>query len=599
MLKNKVMLNNREYSIREGSYSKKRANAVVPRFANTKLDISDLTIWNWWAQSLWHGGFDQENVLSDPPIGFFRSENIDSMYKIGSLKLAKNLTGSIAVSGITAPRLAAFIDSGTRYLYYAGQRLFGMLKLWRTTTGANIASAWADVSGGKVHCMAPEFNKLFLGVEPSFGTYYLKYTIGASVINDTNWASANGIPHSIIGGADKLWLLTKSGLYDYDDTTPTQRVARDSGLGNVGGNKGQQLAYDGGDVYWIDYITGFGKLYKYDISADADAMVYQWKTNFEPKFIIPYKNKLIIGGKDLNVLAAAVYEFDPINETMREVKTWENADNELVCHYGHELNGILLITIQGSDGVKDYIYAYNGINLSEYIVYDLNISDNNAMLGSHNNYLFLTPGTNLLYSAGANQFQTSGALESSRIDFDLFGVQKYFGGLTVYHKPLPANCVLKLKQRVDSTSHWSGITVAGSNNTADSVAFDIELLSSNIGKKIEYYLYASGAAAKEIETTDITIRYLLLPESKYEWTFDLLLVDNIEGGNTAEQMKSDLEKAIDDVLVNFRDVGGELFDVSKEGTTDRGVVVENINFLGPKLHGNKVEFVARVHLLEG
>lgn len=614
MLRNTVTIEGKEYSIKEGSYIKRKVNSTVPRFANDKISLSDLSAWSWWSQSLWHGGFDREFIDTDPPIGFNKSENLDMLSKVGKIKRAKSVLSSASISGLRSPVFAPYTAS-SRYVYFGGNFSVGKLRLYRKAEAAAPSQIWQDVSGGQILAMS-EFMKdggstprLYLGISPSFGTNYLKYTTGTSVLNDTNWSAASGIPYSLKNAEYLLWLINNNGLYTYDQTTPTRKVL-DPDVNISSGTRGQLMEYDSGGIYWIGYGNSTGRLYVYDIVADTDTQIYQWPGNFEPKFIKKFsRGGLIIGGVDRSTDSAALYEFNTTTNELKTIKVWESSDDEQSAEAGTESGDLFYISIAPRGTTNALIYQYDGNNLALYLKKDVGtIGASIPFLFANKFHLILnsTGDSGLKYGANTTDYQISGSIESSKIDADLFGVQKYWGGVTVVHNYLPASSYIKLKTRVDTTTHWSALPVRASNGLSGTTSFEAQLVSANIGKKFEYYLKISGATAKDVEIEDVAVRYLIQPENKLEWYFDLLLIDNLKGINrNSETMKQELLTALRKVIVNFKDIDGVTYDESTPihqhtRNYDRGVIVENIEFLGPYLQGEKGnEYIARVHLIEG
>jgi len=201
----------------------------------------------------------------------------------------------------------------------------------------------------------------------------------------------------------------------------------------------------------------------------------------------------------------------------------------------------------------------------------------------------------------------AGSLRTSVIDGNLFTIDKYWGGITIYHEPLPANCTIGVMARIDadfSRLVSDNLTILGYNNTQGSTSFDIQMLSDNIGKKIqlEVVLLTTNTSNTPI-IQDVVLRYLLRPVVKYKWVMELLCVDGIKEYNTPKtgaQIKKDLEYLINDSLVAFEDIDGSYFDAAKAGTADAGIIFNDIQFLGPtKLADNHYGYIAKIELLQG
>lgn len=208
--------------------------------------------------------------------------------------------------------------------------------------------------------------------------------------------------------------------------------------------------------------------------------------------------------------------------------------------------------------------------------------------------------TTAIYSLGGDFV---GGLRTSVIDGNLFTIDKYWGGITIYHEPLSANTTIGVMARIDadfSRLVSDNFTILGYNNTAGSTSFDIQMLSGNIGKKIqlEIVLLTTDETASPV-VQDVVLRYLLRPTVKHRWVFDVLCMDGISEYSrpkSGKEIRQELELLENKALVSFQDVDGKYYDAAKDGTTDSGIIFNSLIFTGPaKLESSKEGYSAKAN----
>tara|TARA_Y100000310_G_scaffold323609_1_gene384280 strand:- start:4962 stop:6767 length:1806 start_codon:yes stop_codon:yes gene_type:complete len=601
MLNNKVTIKDQDYQIRQGTYVKRKIAPTIPRFGTGDLALSDLSRWNHWGQSIWAGGFQQEIMSEQVPTKFNKSENIDVFRKVGKLMLAKSLDVTADMSGITDSVMDKYFEDGAFGLFFSGSNAAKIL--WRFT-GTAVQAEYTDASAMVVNAIKEISMKnktaLLLSTNSSSSGEQLKEWVATDTVADITAWPATWTPTNIVRVGEKVYLLG-SGLYSWDlDAVFTQHVA-DNQL-DLTGTKNQNACEVLGKLYYIGFKTSQGKLWVHNPTADTETIVYDFGSTLEPEFCFPFNNKVVIGGQDTDTQKPSFWEYDPLSGTIINILKFapEADEDDLLGAFVY--NGLMQILINGSG--FNYVYNYDGVNWSNFIKESSSGVGNYQSGGTINNRMAIISNDIVHYSGNLDSFQASGALDSSKIDFGLFGVDKLIGGITIYHESLAANQSVVLKGKIDDETVFSAKTALGYNATVDSTSFDVELLSNNIGKKLEYQIGLKGSegATDSPEVLDVVVRYLLLPTPKSEWFFDLLLIDDIEGGRgqaTSEQLASKIEDAFGDTLINFKDIDGKFFSADKAGTADRGVIFDNLELLGPFNNGEQVEYVARVHLIEG
>lgn len=614
-----IKLNNREYFIRPGSYRREIAPTTIPKFSTGDIGYSDLTAWQFWAQSDWGGGGLKRFSVQGNEYLF--GHGIDTFSRYGKIQMAPIL--SAITCGTVNGNFINDFPNDNSYPYAL-----------TVSSGASGVSAQyhqlCELTGGNLRWHKNDYN----------------YIPGASIYD---------ISHSILIG-QQWWFNGRKKLIGSSVISPPSTYEL---FGNI--VRLQRDIY----AYAVDNVSSTAVLYKYSIDDSAWSVA---ASGVLPTVGEQGNVQLCILNNKVYVLCALedgttkVFAYDTV--TMMEVFTIPASLGllvNLVTHWATEWNGYIYVTLRDLASGETFIYKFNELSVQRlYRSLDNDIQVNSGKIwstpqgvfvgcqlsedtqesiaiiladdsihpyiytigptveaGLHSvgrgpegwNYLFLAGGgsyDNGWVNLGAPKYKQSAHTDvlsdliSSIIDFDLFNVDKYFGGLTVYHEPLPSGCSITLSIKIDAADAW---TVIGSNSIADSVSFDVQLLTGNIGKKIQYKIefLSDGTATPVVE--DIVIRYILQPKTKRKWAFDLLLANNIEE-YAVKRSASDLDKelwaTIQGGVQKFTDVDGKVYDASKSGTLDRGVLITDCKQVGPYPFGDDgPEFIAQVELQEG
>lgn len=577
-----IFLNNQEFFIKEGSYRREIAPTVIPKFSTGDISYSDLTVWQYWAQSDWSGGFDQEQMIDDNK--FYFNDGI-YVFEPGKLKLTNKWENSKNVGSCSGYPFQ-FINFDSDFFVQIRGHHTNKVKTDEVRRWSDAASSWVSAQTLGVCNLATgmEVYKNQLRVALADNKFW-------SMNTSNVWASSVfRLTHPKRYG-DFLYGSNISDLMSYNGATAITQVSGESGLtfykkdildSNLfimlsnGENYGEISSFDGNVISKLFSFIGFigGSL-----------------KNFGSRLFFEIRKK-------------GLYSLD-FSGFLKEL-----GESDLLKNWSY------FITNVGSDEYKDKLVTVSNDGTTKYLLMrDLNgswavYSTINASATTpgvqiknddFSNILFLGLNGGKTQRLSPSEYDNSGYIESSIIDMDLFNIDKLFGGFTIYHEPLDAGCSITLKIKIDNNSVW---TTAGTNSTEGSTSFDIQLLTNNIGKKIQYRIELSTSnSANTPVINDIVIRYILNPRIKKKWYFDLLIADNIEEYNK-KKIAKDLDKQLWEILksgvIKFKDVDGKVYDATKSNTADRGILIENCQQVGPYPFGeNGPEFIVSLELTEG
>lgn len=619
--KNSIYLDNKQFFIREGSYRREIAPTTIPKFSTGDLSYSDLTAWQYFAQSDWRGGFDNEFLFNGNE--YRDSFAVDSVKRYGSIRMSPallNISGG-AASGLLMGTLKSVTRGGTTYP--TNNRFSSQpKKIWK-----NNGSTFKWETAYTAICDVISPFSFFSGENYALTKKPSILSGGSTSV----WASATLTCHleSLLSGEynGKLYAAAASadgGIERHIMSTATPKTGSSWTVEfNLppGYRHEDWIVYDSkifilADDFGSSNFNSGLKLFVYDGNVSKE--IYHFREVDD----LPS----LIDGASMAVAYSKLYLLIPVRSTSQvELFFFDGVSLKLVKKFYTE-GAITEATNQAgamfvSEGVL-HLGIFNNNPSATTATSFVVLSDNtiHRMYGTADNDLihpFISG--NILYWGINNSTTNSGKyrylnlesktystsitsyLESSILDMDLFNVDKYFGGLTIYHEPLPSGCTITLKVKVDQASSF---TTVGSNSTVNSTSFDIQMLSGNIGKKIEYRIeLTTSNSANTPVVQDVVIRYILQPKVKRKWTMDLLIANGIEeysSKRTALDLDRELWATLRRGAIKFKDVDGVQYDATKAGTDDKGVLISDCKMQGPFPFGDDgPEFVATLELQEG
>lgn len=603
-----LKINNIGYILRPGSYIKKKMPNSALQFRTGDVEYSNLTAWQYFGQSDWSGGAGKK-LFSDPTK--FRYSVGIKVTDEGELKLTdKPISTSFSAS-----------DHHTGLKFGANYYLGGSNGIYSYDGTTTFTQKQALTTANVYSC--ENFNgAMYFAVN---GTTLYYSTDG------TTWNTLTKSGYYLQKNHNRLYLGGDSkALYSYNGTSwTTEFTSKEWEIQGMAasqrlllmlckddGNRVALRAYDGTNDFtikeWKNMVLSSNV--KNGLLHIRDNIAYFTMQSEDKNNLYIYRYD---GGMVEEIYHLKVNEEFPSGITYGGLWTLETIGIAIV-------NEKVVITVQ-IDGAID-----------EFEIYEIDKNDNLICIEtSYGDYanenvtiksIPIAIGRDLLFTGAlvsANtcyktqrsnldqKYRDSGSIVFSTWDMDLFSLDKWFAGLNVFNKLLPTNTSYSIQIRIDEGS-WS---TASTNNTANTIAIDIQFLSSNIGKKIDVRINLATTDNNSSPTIqDVVLRYILAPQMRWQWQFDLLIIDNLarrDGTlekNSAKNLIRHLKNAIryEDTsantppIIRFVDVDEEVYDIAEPGTDDKGVIFEDLEILGPFSFGAEgPEYVARCVLIEG
>lgn len=605
-----VKINRQGYILRPGSYIRKKMPLASEQFRTGDVEYSNLNAWEYFGQSDWSGGAGQTQMVD--PAKFQYAQGIKISDK-GEIKLADSME-SLSFQGS---------------LHHTGLKLS---TLWYLGGSAGLYS----FNGGTTFTQKKAVTATFYSSEEFSGNIYFSRD-GTTVeysADGTTWntpLSKNG--YYLKKAHDRLYLAgADKSLYSWDGSAwSTEFTSKEWEVYGVAvqGRLLLLLCKDGADRV---------ALRAYDGTVDFTIKIWEGvtvTTGVKNGVMVTRDNNTYFTLQTADKKRLTLYRFD--GGVVKKVWTWivgETAPSGVTYSGAYTLDTMGLAVIDGEvilnikwDGSTDDFEVYNIGENDEINVLDLsNGTYGNANLNGDS--VPIAIGRDVLYSgatassnnsymtqrqASTQKYRSSGSIILSVWDMDMFSLDKMFIGVKIYNATLPANATYTLQIRVDGGSWSSEI----STNSTGVIGLNTQFFTSNVGKKIELRLNLSTSDKLNTPTIqDVVLQYILMPAAKWQWQFDVMLTrglkrrDNTTETKSMEELMDHLKRSVvfiaaDDSqwhmspVVSFLDVDGTFYDPEESGADDLGVLIDDIEFLGPYAFGEGgPEYVARLKLIE-
>jgi len=581
-----------------------KAPVFGTRFASGDRDETDFSFWWYWKQTDWYGGIKKKDKWED-----------DAKYQWGHLVDTWSEPGIVKI----AKPLSATITLGTTPGDYAGQ-------INRINTGGSTYKIYTFTKGDDSGTIKAGFwdesgtNKYFIptanGTEPGSFVPYDVRTDGEIIWATNTYLGRSPSPdfsgtevpdfHAINNSGSTRTPLVKWGDYIYYKYSNDNlgRLTYDSS-GSTWVFTDNYYEFNSGSVYlnalelsqgylWIGLSNG--KLYYCD-GADTPEVkeFYDFKKKIE--WLKDYHYKLYVKIEGDN----RVYRVDIINgivEEVFEIPPSKNPNNVGLINDSYqnsvfEHKGFLCINHNRSGG----IIGYNDIDNRLYNIYATDEDDANLTVSavySDNDIIYYNvydslANTEKLYKvnfATTNNLATTSAyLYYSEFDGFVAGIDKLWHELTINFSELAnSGDYIKIYYSTDSGSSYTLLDTIDYDTYGAISSKNILFSSGTVSKKIKLKLELYAAqSTSNIRIKDTWIKFLPIPDYKYQWKLILNCVDDIMllDGETKEPKRGEerrglLRKALETKqTINFEDIdyaetklNGDITDSNTEITVD-------------------------------
>lgn len=624
-----VIIDGKGYIIKDGTYAAGKQQLAADQFRTGDPGYATLRDQQALPQTDWRGGATNFGTPSD--VNFSSSNDIEILRDFGSFRLA-NLFSAVG-NGIGAENLAKGIYNGDLFVANNSLLQYKNLSASNWSAGANLSTPGLrsfENFGGKLYVTAVSSQTLWASNSPktaaawsaelsSMGFSPAKIVGFQSKLYISEDLAAFSIPGPTLRQYDGVsvadvftsntWLIINMCVYSgrlylgcvkrNDPTTYALRVYdgstdwtvetfehADTVATNAPNNSFNVMRVFNGKLYFniADYEYQ-NQLMSFDgqsiaVSLPVNAKKAQFSTFYANAYADIYDTEIINGS--FYVLVRYVDVTTPVHKYY----IWTTQNGEYWYKY-HEVAASSNTTI---DGVL--------LPKSNAGIFSIELQKSAGSVAELKDFQSL--------SNGVSSFQPSGTVTSNILDMDLFSIDKRISSFEVYHSALATNNWIKADLFSYGDSSAQAYTATITNSNAGSTQTIIRPTNA-VGKTFQYTitLSASYNSSATPLVNDVVARWVLEPEDKGQWTFDVICVDNLQLNDgsyekrTGDQIRKDLEAARKKAITSFTDINGATYNQTLKDTDNRGVIVKDIQFKGPYDMSDKgVEFIATVVLVQ-
>lgn len=557
-----IALDSQGYVLAGSPTSPKRTMERAPvfgnRFATGDRDFTDLSLWWYWAQTDWSGGFKDNPEWKDDAKYYF-STNIDAYNKVGSISLSfdivsENDFNDTIKCGITAT-VAGVSNKYVGTHEASGDDICNIYKEdsgWSEILGANVNSGQEDC----VQLLGHKDN-LWAIFSSSINTVCLDYD-GSSWTDHTAAINAASTMAQITNGncmaeiVGSLYALFSNGITDditmmkTDDNGSnwTEVFYKDEFLEGV-----DMIEYNG-DIYYLltNNTRDFIELRIYDISASADKLIKRFNNvnltiteALGGKMLFNMGNNLVITIPDKEI-----WEYNASTNLLQRIYEQDSVKKSIGTEaYGYiDAGGIEKgPKIFWGNLIYDGTYFYNNIKDADddttKNLYPIYIgSDDIIYWISSNDTTALFKDSTTVFKSGADKNFIQFSEEQT-----LSTIEKLVHSVTLIFDAFDTGEEIEVQYSTDGGSTFTVLgqasaTLDGTSVTQKELLFGIDVTYT----KIIFRVFLNGDGTSTPTLKDISLKYLPIPDYKYSWSF------NIDASNSIvlmDRKSQETKKGID------------------------------------------------------
>ena len=557
------------------AYSQRNASVFLNRYAQGDRSEGDFSLYWFWSQTDWAGGFQQEFHDVAYPNAFKSGNNIDplkSLGKIQSLPQPQLVTGTISAGA--APSVVDTAVFGT--MIVCGINKVSGTASFVTLTSADTFGSWSVPGGcGRSITQMDVFQQIYLytGFSGAAAGSALVYTTtgGVSSCNNPAWNTFGTNPTTVraltVIGADFYvgFVSTTAGEGD--------RIGRYS----MGGTDWEAICQNLNPImfgsfvnykstlYWLSQVGSKVELWSF--SYDTPNKIYTWPSLQNPKISTFLSILKITGTNDGRIMEYSfdgasidiIFEQLPFTSNIGVSETFEvegrgysdgmvsaYVDSEIQYFPSHNflVNGTRACPIAS---FNDSLYLSNVLNSSGSLcIYKIN------------------PSTSTVYGTTSGSCSITSPLSTGQIPW----VDKMYFDVFLRMDALRSGEKITVDYSTDSftTDGSSTWTTLGSADFAIDGAANFKKIPFSmetpvISKQLKTRLTFTNGTATSARLQDLVVRYLPLSYFPHEWQIVVNASDEIELANgaldtkTGRQIRSQLQTAQwKNQLVDWQDI---------------------------------------------
>lgn len=581
MIDNKydIEIDGQGYIVKKDSKNNQFARQFINQIALDELSYQDFSFWKIFAQSNWHGGFGEEDLINDTV--FYESSEIDVHKKIGEFRLSKKLSDNLDTTPVISDPIVVQVSYGGEQYICAGQYVF------KSVDGTEGSYA-LDQDVGATITDATIFNG-YLYVFMGTAGYY-RYDSGGGWVQESDGTQSPAGENEKITFAT-VWSPSGNVSYIFGTYNNVLRKGEWDGSKIVWDNlktfmndvvciPNKPVIYNYNLYFWIRFYNsnlGSSQMWVYNgdsvievTGSDTDETVanrmqvynntlFYFSVGVEAAYLKTFDGSAFAISKRLDsVSAGALYDtflygddtltgsptgivYDLLSSSLSDPVSWAIYDEKL------------LFTCK-SAAPANYLYEFDGNGWSRRNDFTLD-ADATYNLGVYNKQLYIGTDIGELFKI-TTDYAESGYLISSIYDANLLNTDKLLKEIQLKIAPLPSGTSIQVSYDLEQSGFFTSATmptlIAGQTEVRVPISTENATIS---GKKIRIKVTLTTID----ETTspvikDIIVRYAPVPDNLIRYQLTLLTINGLRlyDGSIESESALDLARKVYSLRDNKR-----------------------------------------------
>lgn len=499
-------------------FSQKSAPVFSNRFASGDRSYLDFSLWWYWAQTDWSGGFQDEKWVDKATSKIML--NLDPLSRYGYLSLEKATTSIYNFTpNATQTDIKAF-ELYNQKIYlgtYGTSNVAHFLSINSSDTVTHITTNWTAINAVNDLCVHKD--KLYLALSRSSGSEYTLQTYNGSTFG--NVRNARSTVRMVCSVNERLWISeyvsSSSGdalLYSDDNgATFTELIS------STGKNRFITKGIDNLGLFYF-LIEDTPRLELWRIDDTYRIRIYTWDYLVEPQ-IYSYNGFVFISGRDEN----------------NKLRIYEWNGSVLKESFEQQLTPPVIPTIPNSNFSKRYFVEHQGKLYTQGLVYDGEIWSS-AMFkydttnkipfisfgsseGAYLYFFYLKGGKIYIDRTTASTYETSGYVITGTFDANSPAIDKLWREVELNFDKLSTGQSFEVLYSTDDEATWNSLGTCSYEvqGAVDNWIFPFP--DNVLSKSIQLKIVLNGNGSSTPILHDWSVKYL--PQPDYRFQFNLLL----------------------------------------------------------------------------
>lgn len=526
-----------------------RETGIVGTYpSSVDLEFKDSSQFLPWAQTDWSGGFQFEKWTDNA--GFKSSSGLEHIAKYGQLTLLNDKSAVLTIG--------ANYTFGSSLIYNTNLLIgtkHATLAIVGTLTSADswtaITTGWTAIN--QVNDMDELGGKAYLALKRTGGAEKCLQSWNGSALADATGDATDSSEWRMIKRIE-----TRLYASNFNSTANGDRLLYSDNNGTnwsvlitaTGANRSITQGVDNlGTLYCL--IEDFPRTELWWINDTTPTQIYRWENLTNPK-IFSWAGRVIIEGKQDGKLMRFEWNGATLKTIFEEKISGLDIDTGPKVIYKNNLHSYGLV-YDGLFHFPSWVFKYSSNKIYPFAVF--------GTTSTQVPYFYGLDGTSLkITKLNASAFLTTGEVINGIFNAGKSAVNKLWHSITLSFKALVSGQTIVAYYSTDDEATWTVIgTISPTTGETEKTLYFPNNINS---KRIQLKLVLTGGGTNTPTLYDFIVRFLPLPDNRFEWVFQLNCSDNLmllDGKTKEEKRSSELRNLL--VIARFNNQIVELQDV--------------------------------------